>query len=148
MPLHFLLSFHTAVSAFFSTFLCLLFSWLCFNIFFPLNSHFVLPISLPSHQCSSLPLLSILLLHTSSFSSLPMLLPVLSQCSLFSLVSSSFSFWGLLIPKDSPDLGCQPSLWLRSKAGSQREVFASWVCRQKHLTEMAVCTCHLGHNQT
>lgn len=38
------------------------------------------------------------------------------------LVSSFFSLWGFLIPQDNPDLGCQHSLWLRSRDGSQREV--------------------------
>lgn len=92
--------------------------------FFHLTLNSALPISLPSHQCPSPPLLSILPLHTSSFSSFPILLPVLRQCSLFSLLSPHpFLLWGLSIPKDNPDLGRQHSLWLRNRDGSQREVF-------------------------
>lgn len=118
--------------------------------FFHLTLNSALPISLPSHQCPSPPLLSILLLHDSSFSSFLILLPVLSQCSLFSLLSPhpfhSGDSW-------SPEttLTWVTSTAFGSGAGTAakgRCFIASWMCRQKYLTEVAVYTCHLGQNQT
>lgn len=47
-----------------------------------------------------------------------------------------------------PDLGCQHSIWLGKWEGSPGRCFvASWVCRQKYLTGMAVYTCHRGQKQ-
>lgn len=111
------------------------------NFFFSFNSYPAPPISHPS-----LPLLSILLYHTSSFSSFPILLPALSQCSPFSLLSPlpfhSGHSWS---PRTA--LPWVASTAFGSGAGMAakgRCFIASWMCRQKSLTEMAVYTCHLG----
>lgn len=125
---------------------CLLFPWLYFilhNSFLHLTLTLLclflsLPISVLPHLC----------FPSCSFTRHLLLLS--QYLSLFSLLSPHpFHSGDSASPKTTLTWVASTAFGSGTGMAAKRRCFiASWLCRQKYLTEMAVYTCHLGQNQS